>query len=125
MIFLAQSDISLASASEDRREGAGAVGPRLREFQHTRRRVLELQGVDLILHVSHAVAADCVQNLLGLRCRVLVDRRSVQGRFVAVLCDVGVDLRGVDRTVIIRGIDRSEGVAAILLPYRLFILYFL
>ena len=119
------SDVRLSCTPEDGREGSGAVGPCLREAEHACGGVLQLELVDLVLHIGHAVSGDRVQNLLGLCGRVVVDRRGVQGRLVAVLRDVGVDLCGVDRAVVIGRVDGSEGVAAILLPYRLFILYFL
>lgn len=102
-----QSDVSLAGASKDRRERAGAICPRLGEFQHTGCCVLQLQGIDLILHIGHAVPVDRIQDLLRVSGRCLVDA-----------C-------GIKRGLIARLVDRTKGIAAILLPYRLFILYFL
>ena len=66
---------------------------------------MELQLVDLVLHVGHTVAADGVQNLLCLG------------------GGVGVDAGRVHGGVVIHAINGALGFTAILLPYRLFILY--
>ena len=119
------SDVLAAAApAEDGRERSRAVAPALREPQHSRGGVLELQGVDLVLHVGDPVSGDRVQDLLRvLRC-LLGDGSRVQGRLVAVLGDVGVNLGGVDRAVVIGRVNGPEGVATTLLSYRLFIPYF-
>lgn len=76
------------------RRWAGVVCKRVRVAHHSAHRLGQLELVDLVLHVSHAVASDGVEDLLRLLGHSLLD------------CS------GVDRAVVIDGVDTTLGSAA-------------
>ena len=89
-----------AAAATAEGVGAGAVSARHRVANHTGHSLLETQGVDLALHVGHAVAGDRVQNLLSLRGSVRIDGGGVHGG------------------VVVDAVNRPQGVAATLVLLR-------
>ena len=85
-----------AAAVTTERARASVVGEGVRVAHHSAERLGQLELVDLVLHVGHAVAGDGIEDLLRLLSHSLLD------------CS------GVDRAVVIDGVDTAlSGAAAI------------
>lgn len=79
-----------ATVTAERRR-AGVIGESVGVAHHSAHRLGQLELVDLVLHVGHAVASDGVEDLLRLLCHSLlngssVDRAIVVDRVNAALC---------------------------------------
>ena len=83
-----------AAAITAERRRASVIGEGVGVAYHTTHRLGQLELVDLVLHVGHAVAGDCVEDLLRLLGHSLLDCSSV------------------DRAVVIDGVDTALGGAA-------------
>lgn len=83
-----------AAAITTERARAGVVGEGVGVAYHATHRLGQLELVDLVLHVGHAVADDGVEDLLRLLGHSLLDGS------------------GVDRAVVIDGVDTALGGAA-------------
>lgn len=83
-----------AAAVTAERARTGVVGEGVGVAYHTTHRLGQLELVDLVLHVGHAVTSDCVEDLLRLLGHSLLDCSSV------------------DRAVVIDGVDTTLGGAA-------------
>lgn len=85
-----------AAAVTTERARASVVGEGVRVAHHSAERLGQLELVDLVLHVGHAVAGDGIEDLLRLLSHSLLN------------CS------GVDRAVVIDGVDTAlSGAAAI------------
>lgn len=82
-----------ATVTAERRR-AGVIGEGVGVAHHSAHRLGQLELVDLVLHVSHAVTRDGVEDLLRLLGHSLLDGS------------------GVDRAVVIDGVDTTLGGAA-------------
>ena len=60
-----QLDVAGVAAAAEEGAGACAIGDGIGVANYTAQSCLQLQIVDLSLHICHAVAADSVQDLLG------------------------------------------------------------
>ena len=90
------SDVALVAAATEEGAGACAVGDGVWIADHTAQGSLQLQLIDLALHICHAVAADGIQNLLG-----------------AALLGLD-DVAGVDSAVVVDAVNATlDGAAAV------------
>ena len=82
-----------ATVTTERRR-ASVIGEGVGVAYNATHRLGQLELVDLVLHVGHAVAGDGVKDLLRLLCHSLLDGS------------------GVDRAIVIDGIDTALGGTA-------------
>ena len=92
-----------AAAVTAERARAGVVGEGVGVAHHSAHRLGQLELVDLVLHVDHAVAGDCVEDLLRLLGYSLLDCSGIDGAVVvdrvdtalsgaAAICQLGLHL---------------------------------
>ena len=120
LILYSRLDVAAAAATAIQlrklRDNAIPIGGRAGD---TAQRSMELQLVDLVLHVGHTITADGVQNLLGLGGGVCVDAGRIHGGVVVVAIQETLGLAAallvVKPHLIDSGIDSGEALAQVTL----------